>query len=105
VGEKGITLSGGQKARVSLARALFRQSDIYLFDDPLSAVDTKVAQELYARCIMPLTKTKTVVLVTHQTHFLSDCDQIIIMKDGYIEKIGPPKHFLAEMQELGKQYL
>lgn len=74
VGEKGVTLSGGQKARVSLARAIYTDSDIYLLDDPLSAVDSKVAQELYQKCIRPLLGTKTVVLVTHQTHYLSNCD-------------------------------
>jgi ABC-type transport system involved in cytochrome bd biosynthesis fused ATPase/permease subunit len=56
---------------VALARALYLPSDIYLFDDPLSAVDTKVAQELFHRCILPLSREKTVVLVTHQTHFLA----------------------------------
>jgi ATP-binding cassette subfamily C (CFTR/MRP) protein 4 len=51
VGEKGITLSGGQKARVSLARAIISDADIYLLDDPISAVDAKVASELYSGCI------------------------------------------------------
>ncbi len=49
VGERGVTLSGGQKARVSLARAVYRQADIYLLDDPLSAVDTVVAKHLFER--------------------------------------------------------
>lgn len=95
VGEKGITLSGGQKARVSIARALFVPSDIYLFDDPLSAVDTKVAQELFQRCILPLSREKTVILVTHQTHFLSECDQIFLMEDGAIKSCGKPAEFIS----------
>jgi ABC-type multidrug transport system fused ATPase/permease subunit len=47
VGERGITVSGGQKARLSLARAVYSNADIYLFDDPISAVDAKVARRLY----------------------------------------------------------
>ena len=54
VGEKGVTLSGGQKARVSLARALYSEADIYLMDDPLSAVDSKVAREIFYSCLRPL---------------------------------------------------
>ena len=79
VGEKGITLSGGQKARLSLARALYSQSDILLFDDPISAVDAKVARMIFNRCLKKLSKTKTVILVTHQISFLLECDEVIIM--------------------------
>ena len=50
VGERGVTLSGGQKARVNLARAVYHQADVYLLDDPLSAVDSPVARQLYDRC-------------------------------------------------------
>ena len=56
VGEKGITLSGGQKARLVLARALYGNADIYLLDDPLSAVDAKVAKKLFSKCIKPLSE-------------------------------------------------
>jgi ATP-binding cassette subfamily C (CFTR/MRP) protein 4 len=79
VGEKGITLSGGQKARVSLARALYADSDIFLFDDPISAVDAKVAREIHEKCLRPLSRSKTVILVTHQIGFLYDCDEVIVL--------------------------
>jgi len=72
-------LSGGQKVRVSLARALYSDSDIYLLDDPLSAVDAKVAKQLHERCFKKLAKSKTVIMVTHQIHFLYDCDEAIVM--------------------------
>lgn len=54
IGEKGITLSGGQKARLALARAIYEDADIYLFDDPLSAVDAKVAKQLFEQCFLRL---------------------------------------------------
>jgi len=65
IGEKGINLSGGQKARLSLARAVYSRNDIYLLDDPLSAVDAKVARKLYHNCLNGILKGKTVILVTH----------------------------------------
>lgn len=65
IGERGINLSGGQKARISLARALYSNADIYLFDDPLSAVDPEVASKLFKKCIQTYLKDKIVVLVTH----------------------------------------
>ncbi len=71
VGERGITLSGGQKARISLARAFYSDFDIYLFDDPLSAVDSNVARSIYEHVILHLRKSKTVILVTHQVSYLS----------------------------------
>ena len=65
VGERGVTLSGGQKARVSLARAVMQDKDIYLLDDPLSAVDTEVGSRIFFDCIMGILREKTRILVTH----------------------------------------
>ncbi|CAF3802479.1 unnamed protein product [Rotaria sp. Silwood1] len=90
IGENGFNLSGGQKARVSLARALYSDADIYLLDDPLSAVDHKVAKQIYERCIgsFGLLKNKTRLLVTHQTQFLNESHQIIFLSHGHIDKQG-----------------
>ena len=79
VGEKGITLSGGQKARLALARALFVDADIYLFDDPISAVDSKVAKKLYENVMLRMRGEKTIILVTHQISYLFECDRVLIM--------------------------
>jgi ATP-binding cassette subfamily C (CFTR/MRP) protein 1 len=88
IGEKGINLSGGQKARVGLARALYSNRDIYLLDDPLASVDNHVAKHLFYKCFVQAMKGKTRILVTHSTHFLHLVDRIIVMKDGTIEQIG-----------------
>ena len=72
LGERGTTLSGGQKARLSLARAVYADADVYLLDDPLSAVDANVAYRLYHNCILQLaSEGKAVVLATHQVQFLA----------------------------------
>ncbi|CAF3349787.1 unnamed protein product [Rotaria socialis] len=88
VGDKGVNLSGGQKARVSLARALYADVDLYLLDDPLSAVDPKVAKKIFDQCFGPrsLLKSKTRILITHQTHFLAEADHTIVLKNGYIDE-------------------
>ena len=65
IGERGVNISGGQKARISLARAIYSNADIYLLDDPLSAVDPEVAQAIFSECITGHLKDKLVVLVTH----------------------------------------
>ena len=91
VGERGITLSGGQKARLSLARALYAHADIYLFDDPISAVDSKVAKEIYQNVIMEMKGKKTIVLVTHQVSYLENCDRVLIMEDGEIVENDRPE--------------
>ncbi|XP_071328193.1 multidrug resistance-associated protein 1-like isoform X2 [Trachinotus anak] len=90
IGEKGLNLSGGQKQRVSLARAVYRKSDVYLLDDPLSAVDAHVGQHIFDRVIGPrgLLKDKTRVLVTHGLSFLSKADLVLVMKDGHISEMG-----------------
>ena len=72
-------MSGGQKARLVLARALYFEADIYLFDDPISAVDAKVAKHIFEEAILPLAQQKTVFLVTHQTSYLSKCHKILII--------------------------
>jgi ATP-binding cassette subfamily C (CFTR/MRP) protein 4 len=82
VGDKGLTLSGGQRARVSLARAVYAQADVYILDDPLSAVDSKVANRLFERCIRGWLKDKIVILATHQIQFLSQTHLAIVLDHG-----------------------
>jgi len=65
IGERGINVSGGQRARISLARAVYSDADIYLLDDPLSAVDPQVAHDIFENCISGVLKDKIVILVTH----------------------------------------
>lgn len=89
VGERGISLSGGQKARVNLARAIYRRSDIYLLDDPLSAVDTHVGKHIFEKCVEEFLADKICVLVTHQIQYLTNVDHVIIMNKGKVEAEGP----------------
>uniref|UniRef100_A0A8C6U2W1 ATP-binding cassette, sub-family C (CFTR/MRP), member 10 n=1 Tax=Neogobius melanostomus TaxID=47308 RepID=A0A8C6U2W1_9GOBI len=88
VGENGVTLSGGQKARLALARAVYMDKEIYLLDDPLAAVDTDVAEHLMKRCIMDLLKEKTRILCTHRIEFVEEADVVVLMEDGRIVKTG-----------------
>lgn len=81
VGDRGASLSGGQKARINLARAVYRDADIYLLDDPLSAVDIHVSKRLYEDCINGYLANKTRILVTHQVFYLRDNDHIIILNN------------------------
>lgn len=97
IGERGINLSGGQKQRVSLARAAYQDADIYLLDDPLSAVDAHVDQHLWQNLIghSGLLKDKTRLLVTHGVHHLDRVDQIIIIKEGRIFATGTYEQLLS----------
>ncbi|XP_018785664.1 PREDICTED: probable multidrug resistance-associated protein lethal(2)03659 [Bactrocera latifrons] len=88
VGERGVSLSGGQKARVNLARAIYHKADIYLLDDPLSAVDTHVGKHIFERCITEFLYDKIVILVTHQLQYLFEVEQLILMNSGRIEAQG-----------------
>ncbi|KAI2474047.1 ATP-binding cassette sub-family C member 4 [Diabrotica virgifera virgifera] len=88
VGDRGSSLSGGQKARINLARAVYREADVYLLDDPLSAVDIHVSKHLYEKCINGYLANRTRILVTHQVHYLKDADNIIILNNGRIEDEG-----------------
>ncbi|PVD26852.1 hypothetical protein C0Q70_12000 [Pomacea canaliculata] len=97
IGEKGINLSGGQKQRVSLARAVYSERDVYLFDDPLSAVDSHVGKAIFKKVIGPtgLLQGKTRILVTHGVHWLPMVDEIIVMQDGKISERGSYEALLS----------
>ncbi|CAK4132204.1 unnamed protein product [Aphanomyces euteiches] len=86
IGERGINLSGGQKARVSLARAMYhRRADVYLLDDPLSALDVHVANAVFEQCIKGLLRGKTTILVLNSHyHFLPNADRVLVMENGSI---------------------
>ncbi|XP_059143338.1 multidrug resistance-associated protein 1-like [Physella acuta] len=98
IGEKGINLSGGQKQRVSMARAVYSDADIYLLDDPLSAVDSHVGKHIFEKVISSnngLLKNKTRVLVTHGVHWLPQVDKIVVMTDGRISEVGSYEQLLS----------
>lgn len=84
IGEKGINLSGGQKSRIGIARAVYADKELYLLDDPLSALDSNVKHQIFQKVILGDLKNKTRILVTHSVDFLHLCDKIVILKDGQI---------------------
>ncbi|KFV13611.1 Multidrug resistance-associated protein 1, partial [Pterocles gutturalis] len=98
IGEKGVNLSGGQKQRVSLARAVYCNADVYLFDDPLSAVDAHVGKHIFEKVIGPkgILKNKTRVLVTHAVNYLPQMDTILVMTDGEISEMGSYQELLKQ---------
>ncbi|TVY33255.1 Multidrug resistance protein [Lachnellula subtilissima] len=87
IGERGITVSGGQKQRLNIARAIYFDSDLILMDDPLSAVDAHVGRHIFDNAIMGLMKNKSRILATHQLWVLNRCDRIIWMEEGRIQAI------------------
>ncbi|XP_039402379.1 canalicular multispecific organic anion transporter 1 isoform X3 [Mauremys reevesii] len=97
IGEKGINLSGGQKQRVSLARAVYSDADIYLLDDPLSAVDAHVGKQLFEQVLGPdgLLQGKTRILVTHSVSFLPRTDEIVVLVAGAVSEQGSYSTLLA----------
>ncbi|KAF5273655.1 hypothetical protein FQR65_LT04655 [Abscondita terminalis] len=90
VGERGALISGGQKARINLARAVYREADIYLLDDPLSAVDTHVSKQIFENCIQTFLKNKTVIFITHQLQLLKYADHVIALENGEVAVEGCP---------------
>ncbi|XP_060779435.1 multidrug resistance-associated protein 5 isoform X2 [Neoarius graeffei] len=88
IGERGANLSGGQRQRISLARALYSDRDIYILDDPLSALDTHVSNHIFNNAIKKQLRGKTIIFVTHQLQYLVDCDEVIFMREGSITEKG-----------------
>ncbi|XP_056891799.1 ATP-binding cassette sub-family C member 10 [Takifugu flavidus] len=103
VGENGVTLSGGQKARLALARAVYMNKDIYLLDDPLAAVDTDVAEHLMKKCIMELLRGKTRILCTHRIEFVKKADMVVLMDNGTIIRTGTPTEILPLVEAVPKK--
>ncbi|XP_064487300.1 multidrug resistance-associated protein 1-like [Ornithodoros turicata] len=90
IGEKGVNLSGGQKQRISLARAVYLDKDIYLLDDPLSAVDAQVSAAIFNKVIGPkgILQDKTRIFITNNIKLLAYVDKIVFLQDGRIVDIG-----------------
>ena len=100
IGERGVVLSGGQRSRVDLARAVYANADVYLLDDPLSAVDAKVGRILFEKCICGLLAHKTRIVVTHCQQYLINAQRIIIMDGGSMSHDGS----YAELCDAGVRF-
>lgn len=96
IGERGINMSGGQKQRIQIARAVYQDADIYLLDDPFSAVDAHTGTQLFEDCMMGILREKTILYVTHQVEFLPAADYILVMKDGKIAQAGRFEEILRQ---------
>ncbi|CAM8976331.1 unnamed protein product [Rhodiola kirilowii] len=96
IGERGINMSGGQKQRIQIARAVYQDADIYLLDDPFSAVDAHTGTQLFRECLMGILKEKTILYVTHQVEFLPAADLILVMQNGRIAQAGKFEQLLTE---------
>lgn len=101
VGDRGVSLSGGQRARINLARALYHEADIYVLDDPLSAVDAPVARHIFTHAIRTFLRGKTVILATHQLQFLRFADKVLVLERdqsplfGTVEQLRQSDKFKA----------
>ncbi|KAI1293287.1 hypothetical protein EDD11_008442 [Mortierella claussenii] len=101
IGERGVNLSGGQKARLSLARSVYFDAGIVIMDDPLSAVDAHVGKRLWQDCVLKELGGRTRIIATHQLHVLPDTDYVICMKAGTIAEEGTFKDLMAKNGEFG----
>lgn len=99
IGEAGNTLSGGQKTRISLARAVYADKDIYLLDDVLATLDPKVASYIFKHVILGLLNNKTRLLCTHQTRYLMYANLVIEMSKGRIINQGKPNEVLSDLED------
>ncbi|KAL3799546.1 hypothetical protein HJC23_008673 [Cyclotella cryptica] len=92
IGERGVTMSGGQKQRLSLARVAYSQPDVAILDDPLSALDAGTGKKVFERLFKPhgtgLFSNTAVVLVTHASHFLNRVDSILVLVNGKSVFVG-----------------
>ncbi|KAH7620070.1 putative ABC transporter C family member 10 [Nannochloris sp. 'desiccata'] len=96
IGEKGVNLSGGQRHRVALARACYADADVYLLDDPISAVDAHVGRHLFDICLCGLLRNKTRILVTHQLQYLGAADVVMVLKDGRVAEMGSYRELIEK---------
>ncbi|XP_059256375.1 ATP-binding cassette sub-family C member 10 isoform X1 [Mustela nigripes] len=104
VGERGVTLSGGQRARIALARAVYQEKELYLLDDPLAAVDADVANHLLHRCILGVLSHTTRLLCTHRIEYLEKADVVLLLEAGRLVRAGPPSEILPLVQAVPKTW-
>ena len=103
IGEKGVNLSGGQKARLAIARAVYNDSDIYVFDDPLSSLDPTIKNNIFRGVIKGYLKSKTILLVTNDLQYIPEMKHVIHMKEGKIDFFGTAEE--AMEQDFYQDYL
>jgi ABC-type multidrug transport system fused ATPase/permease subunit len=106
VGQEGVALSGGQRARIGLARAIYRKPSLVILDDPLSAVDRHVAKLIWNSAIRELLRDQdiSVLMATHQLIFISEADRIYHMEAGRISETGTPETVLTESTDIGQRF-
>eukprot|EP00002_Diphylleia_rotans_P003707 TRINITY_DN1258_c0_g1_i3.p1 TRINITY_DN1258_c0_g1~~TRINITY_DN1258_c0_g1_i3.p1 ORF type:complete len:1141 (+),score=233.81 TRINITY_DN1258_c0_g1_i3:1334-4756(+) len=102
IGEKGINLSGGQKQRVNLARAIYRDADVFLFDDPISAVDAHVGRFIFEECFQKYLAGKTRFISLNQVQYLGSFDQIVLIRNGIIREMGDYKTLVSAGKEFSR---
>lgn len=104
IGERGITVSGGQKQRLNIARAIYFNAELVLMDDPLSAVDAHVGRHIMDKAICGLLRDRCRILATHQLHVLSRCDRIVVMEEGRIHAVDTFENLMRD-NELFKRLM
>eukprot|EP01128_Nolandella_sp_AFSM9_P005804 TRINITY_DN287_c0_g1_i1.p1 TRINITY_DN287_c0_g1~~TRINITY_DN287_c0_g1_i1.p1 ORF type:complete len:1308 (+),score=249.92 TRINITY_DN287_c0_g1_i1:336-3926(+) len=102
IGERGVNLSGGQKQRISIARALYSKKDIYVFDDPLSAVDSHVSKHIFKHAIREFLKDELVLFVTNNLSFLPEADQVVYLENGTLQAVGRFSSLIKSNQSFKK---
>ena len=96
VGEKGVTISGGQKQRLAIARAAFADADVVVFDDPLSAMDAHVGMTVFRRCFQRMMAGKTRIFMTNQLQYVEHCDSVLVLKQGQVVERGTYTELLRD---------
>eukprot|EP00898_Chlorokybus_atmophyticus_P000774 jgi/Chlat1/1698/Chrsp127S01927 len=100
IGERGVNVSGGQKQRIAIARAVYSDADVYMFDDPLSALDAHVGREVFENCLAGVLKHKTRLLVTNQLQYVPRADLVIVMSDGTVSEYGTYSELMSRGTKL-----